>query len=163
MCGRPQRVLLCGWYVLRKAMQLRGQANSHHECVWRSDRPFWADSLGLTVLGTCLLRCKLADFWAGGWKRACMLQPRSDVLSSQFLAVRAQRKAAGCAHQALILHVVRAAGVFPFRTAMAEDRPKAGYVEVTPTAACPLFPPGQPARGYVHHCSEILQVRRSAA
>lgn len=58
---------------------------------------------------------------------------------------------------------VRAAGVFPFRTAMAEDRPKAGYVEVTPTAACPLFPPGQPARGYVHHCSEILQVRRFVA
>ncbi|KAK9845805.1 hypothetical protein WJX81_002848 [Elliptochloris bilobata] len=49
------------------------------------------------------------------------------------------------------------AGVFPFRTAMAEDRPKIGYVEVTPTAACPLFPPGPPARGHVHHCSEILQ------
>ena len=47
--------------------------------------------------------------------------------------------------------------MFPFRTAMAEDRPKAGYVEVTPTAACPLFPPGRPARGYVHHCSEILR------
>ena len=52
--------------------------------------------------------------------------------------------------------------MFPFRTAMAEDRPKAGYVEVTPTAACPLFPPGLPARGYVHHCSEVLQVRRPA-
>ncbi len=53
--------------------------------------------------------------------------------------------------------VLGTAGVFPFRTAMAADRPKAGYVEVAPLPACPLFPPGAPLRGHVHHCSEILQ------
>lgn len=54
---------------------------------------------------------------------------------------------------------VRAAGVFPFRTHMTPNRPKLGYVEVTTEGACPLFEPGQAARGHVGHSAEILQER----
>ena len=56
------------------------------------------------------------------------------------------------------MHVC-AAGVFPFRTHMTPSRPKLGYVEVTTEGACPLFEPGQAARGHVCHSAEILQER----
>ena len=42
---------------------------------------------------------------------------------------------------------------------MTPARPKLGYVEVTTEAACPLFGPGQAARGHVCHNAEILQER----
>ena len=42
---------------------------------------------------------------------------------------------------------------------MTPARPKLGYVEVSTEAACPLFAPGQSARGHVCHNAEILQER----
>ena len=47
-------------------------------------------------------------------------------------------------------------GIFPFRTHMTE-RLKTGYVEVNMTSECALFPTGPPARGHIHHFSEITQ------
>jgi cobyrinic acid a,c-diamide synthase/ABC-type Fe3+-hydroxamate transport system substrate-binding protein len=49
------------------------------------------------------------------------------------------------------------AGVFPFRAVLPPGKYTMGYVEVTATAANPLFPEGVVARGHVHHASELVQ------
>ena len=59
---------------------------------------------------------------------------------------------------AAIHHVVRAVGVFPFRTHMTEKAMKMGYVAVETLPGCSLFPRGVSVRGHIYHFSEILEV-----
>lgn len=58
----------------------------------------------------------------------------------------------------LMVSMLRAVGVFPFRTNMTRKM-KMGYVQLQMQAACNLFPAGVLARGHVYHFSEIVQER----